>query len=99
MPDLPFYYIFHKFSFTALLIAGLTRYIVSIKKHGGRGRGPSVQIFELVSKCSEETKENSWTDLIQIDLNNLVVLAALVWHQQVTVFISKSCNLWKRQNT
>lgn len=33
------------------------------------------------------------TDLVQIDLDDLVVLAAFVWHQQVTVFISKSRNL------
>lgn len=33
-------------------------------------------------------------DLIQIDLNDLVVLAAFIWYQQVSVIISQGSNIW-----
>lgn len=36
------------------------------------------------------------TNLIQIDFNDLVVLAAFIWHQKIGVFISQSSDLWEQ---
>lgn len=38
-------------------------------------------------------QSNLGTDLIQVDLDDLVVLAAFIWHQQIGVLISQSGNL------
>lgn len=35
------------------------------------------------------------TNLIQIELDDLVVLAAFIWHQHVWVFISQGSDLWE----
>lgn len=45
------------------------------------------------------TEFRKHADLVQIDLDYLVVLAAFVWHQQVGVFIRQGGDLWEETHT
>lgn len=48
------------------------------------------------SLCENSLQLVEWgsSDLIQIDLNDLVVLAAFIWYQQISVIISQGSNIW-----
>lgn len=48
------------------------------------------------SLCENSLQLLEWgsSDLIQIDLNDLVVLAAFIWYQQISVIISQGSNIW-----
>lgn len=48
------------------------------------------------SLCVNRFQLVEWgsSDLIQVDLNDLVVLAAFIWYQQISVIISQGSNIW-----
>lgn len=48
------------------------------------------------SLCENRFQLVEWgsSDLIQVDLNDLVVLAAFIWYQQISVIISQGSNIW-----